>query len=72
MLDRDNISGAVRFHNAAKEKGIKAHIGAEITLKGGATLPLIAETRDGYRNLCRSDFGDETASGEREGSCHNR
>lgn len=53
MLDRDNISGAVRFHNAAKEKGIKAHIGAEITLKGGATLPLIAETRDGYRNLCR-------------------
>ena len=53
MLDRDNISGAVRFHNAAKEKGIKAHIGAEITLKGGASLPLIAETRDGYRNLCR-------------------
>ena len=55
MLDRDNISGAVRFHKAATEKGIKAHVGAEVTLVGGAgtVLPLIAETRDGYRNLCR-------------------
>ena len=53
MLDRDNISGAVRFHKAATEKGIKAHVGAEITLENGAILPLIAETREGYRNLCR-------------------
>ena len=43
MLDRDNISGSsAGSSNAAKEKGIKAHIGAEITLKGGASLPLIA------------------------------
>ena len=53
MLDRDNISGAVRFHKAATEKGIKAHVGAEITLENGDILPLIAETREGYRNLCR-------------------
>lgn len=53
MLDRDNISSAVRFHKAAREKGIKAHIGAEITLEDGSALPLIAETREGYRNLCR-------------------
>ncbi len=53
ILDRDNISSAVRFHKAARGKGIKAHIGAEITLDDGSALPLIAETREGYRNLCR-------------------
>lgn len=53
MLDRDNISSAPRFHKAAAGKGIRAHIGAEITLSHGSALPLIAETREGYRNLCR-------------------
>ena len=33
LLDRDTVSGAVRFHFAAKEKGIKPIIGAEITLE---------------------------------------
>ena len=30
-----------------------AIIGAELTLKGGYHLTLLAENRDGYRNLCR-------------------
>lgn len=66
MLDRDNISSAVRFHKAAREKGIKAHIGAEVTLDDGSALPLIAETREGYRNLCRliSEIKLRSAKGE--------
>jgi error-prone DNA polymerase len=66
VLDRDNISSAIRFHKAAREKGIKAHIGAEVTLDDGSALPLIAETREGYRNLCRliSEIKLRSAKGE--------
>src|SRR5262249_50575279 len=32
LLDRNGVYGAPRFHLAAKKLGIKAHIGAEITL----------------------------------------
>ncbi len=53
MLDRDNLSGAVRFHLAAQKAGIQAHIGAEITATDGCLYPLLVETREGYQNLCR-------------------
>jgi error-prone DNA polymerase len=53
MLDRDNISGAPRFHMAAKKAGIRAHIGAEVTSTDGHRYPLLAESRAGYQNLCR-------------------
>jgi len=53
ILDRDNISGAARFHMAAKKAGIRAHIGAEITCTDGHRYPLLAENRTGYQNLCR-------------------
>ena len=66
LLDRDGVYGAPRFHLAAKKLGIKAHIGAEITLAledrhasriahpgSLVTLPLLVETRAGYQNLCR-------------------
>jgi error-prone DNA polymerase len=32
LLDRDGVYGSPRFHLAAKKNGIKAHIGAEITV----------------------------------------
>lgn len=32
LLDRNGLYGAARFHSAAKEKGIRAHIGAEIAV----------------------------------------
>src|SRR5262252_9029713 len=32
LLDRDGLYGARRFHLAAKRIGIKAHIGAEISV----------------------------------------
>ncbi|HTC34221.1 MAG TPA: error-prone DNA polymerase, partial [Bryobacteraceae bacterium] len=53
ILDRDNISGAARFHMAATKAGIRAHIGAEITCTDGHRYPLLAENRTGYQNLCR-------------------
>jgi error-prone DNA polymerase len=33
LLDRDGVYGAARFHLAGKKYGIKAHIGAEVTVK---------------------------------------
>ncbi len=32
LLDRDGVYGAARFHMTAKQAGLKAHIGAEITI----------------------------------------
>src|SRR5271165_1685968 len=53
LLDRDGLSGAPRFHQAAKKLSIKAHIGAEVTCTDGHRYPLLAESRQGYQNLCR-------------------
>src|ERR1051325_11726901 len=38
---------------AAKKAGVRAHIGSEITCTNGISYPLLAETRQGYQNLCR-------------------
>src|SRR5262245_26104948 len=79
LLDADGVYGAPRFHKAAKQAGIKAIIGAELTISGQAAvgsaqgssrqslpppatrhlppgtwrLPVLVESTDGYRNLCR-------------------
>jgi error-prone DNA polymerase len=53
LLDRDGVYGAPRFHKAATKAGIRAHIGAEVTTLTGVRYPLLAETREGYQNLCR-------------------
>jgi error-prone DNA polymerase len=57
LLDRDGLYGAPRFHLAARKRGLRAHIGAEITLSTQhsalSTLPLLVESRAGYQNLCR-------------------
>ncbi len=53
LLDRDSLSGAPRFHMAAKKLGLRALIGAEITSQEGARFSLLAETRAGYQNICR-------------------
>jgi error-prone DNA polymerase len=106
LLDRDGLYGAPRFHLAAKRAGIKAIIGAELTMAASAgprvrgsavrgravdfgrpkptnprghepanrrtheltgprtadrgpaddrllTLPVLIESREGYKNLCR-------------------
>jgi error-prone DNA polymerase len=67
LLDRDGVYGAPRFHVAAKRAGLKAIIGAELTMTSAPasvatgeagvsrlfTLPVLIESREGYRNLCR-------------------
>jgi DNA polymerase III alpha subunit len=59
LLDRDGVYGAPRFHLAARKAGIKAIVGAELTIAGlrdagcGMRLPVLVESRDGYRNLSR-------------------
>src|SRR5436190_17676100 len=53
LLDRDGVYGSPRFHQAAKKLGIRAHIGAEVTVEGAGRWPLLVRDRAGYRNLCR-------------------
>jgi error-prone DNA polymerase len=58
LLDRDGVYGAPRFHLCAKKNGMKAHIGAEITVQkprneGLCSAPVLVRTRTGYQNLCR-------------------
>src|SRR4029453_18793813 len=53
LVDRDGVSGAPRFFRAARAAGIRPIVGAELTIEGGAALPLLVEDRKGYRNLCR-------------------
>jgi error-prone DNA polymerase len=84
LLDRDGVYGAPRFHLAAKKAGLKAIIGAELTVASRGSrpeargpedrisnrerrssnlgprtsesifkLPVLIESQEGYRNLCR-------------------
>src|SRR6185503_17191432 len=56
LLDRDGVYGAPRFHLAAKKAGLKAIIGAELTVRASEQifrLPVLIESQQGYRNLCR-------------------
>jgi error-prone DNA polymerase len=58
LLDRDGVYGAPRFHLAAQRAGLQAIVGAELTVAMGAAasvfrLPVLIESREGYRNLCR-------------------
>ena len=53
ITDHDGLYGAVRFYRAARERGIKPIIGAELTLEGGYHLLLLAKDQTGYSNLCR-------------------
>jgi len=53
LLDRDGVYGASRLHLAAKKISIRAHVGAEVTSADGWRYPLLAESREGYQNLCR-------------------
>jgi len=63
LLDRDGVYGSPRFHIAGKKNGIKAHIGAEISVQSPKSrfqspktiysIPVLAHSRKGYQNLCR-------------------
>lgn len=52
LTDRHGVQGAVRFQKACENAGVKPIFGAEVPAKGGSLL-LLAQSRDGYENLCR-------------------
>ena len=52
LTDHDAFYGSVRFHVAARERGLHPIIGAEVTLEDGSHLVLLAQDRTGYGNLC--------------------
>jgi error-prone DNA polymerase len=69
LTDHEGLYSAVRFWRAARERGLKPIIGAEVTLadacpelvlsaaegrsQRGSHLTLLAETQRGYAHLCR-------------------
>src|SRR5436190_972289 len=87
LLDADGVYGAPRFHKAAQRAGLRAIIGAELTIatpstatthrgteaprtfstkksqslgvsvcrgvEGSWRLPVLVESAEGYKNLCR-------------------
>ena len=53
LVDADGLYGAPQLYRACTRLGLKAIVGAEVTLDGGGRLPLLVEDREGYRNLCR-------------------
>ncbi|MCZ6788966.1 MAG: DNA polymerase III subunit alpha [Chloroflexi bacterium] len=53
ITDHDNLCGAMEFAKEARSLGVQPIIGAEVTLRGGYHLTLLAETRQGYSNLCQ-------------------
>jgi len=53
LLDRDGVYGAPQLHGAARETGLRAIVGAEVTMEDGSVVPLLVANQDGYRNLCQ-------------------
>jgi error-prone DNA polymerase len=52
ITDECSVGGVVRAHVAAKEVGLKLIVGSEFTLDDDLKIVLLAETLEGYGNLC--------------------
>src|SRR5262245_22404582 len=52
LCDRSGVYGAQRFSVAAREHGVRPIVGCELSMEGGAILPVLVENRTGYKNLC--------------------
>jgi len=53
LTDHNGLYGSMAFAQAAKQMGLQAITGAELTLLDGSHVTLLAETPQGYANLCR-------------------
>src|SRR2546425_2935485 len=53
LTDHNGIYGAMAFAQEAKSLGLQAITGAELTLLDGSHVTILAETPEGYANLCR-------------------
>jgi len=54
LTDTNGLYGAVRFANAAKERGLRPIFGAELQLQDMGHIVLIARNRQGWTSLCRT------------------
>jgi error-prone DNA polymerase len=52
LLDRNGVYGVQRFSVAAHEHGVRPIIGCELSMQDGSILPVLVESRIGYKNLC--------------------
>jgi error-prone DNA polymerase len=53
LTDHNGLYGSMAFAQAAKPLGLQAITGTEVTLLDGTHVTLLAETPQGYANLCR-------------------
>ncbi len=53
LTDHNGLYGSMAFAQSAKQMGLQPITGAEVTLLDGSHLTLLAETQQGYANLCR-------------------
>ncbi|PYO60768.1 MAG: error-prone DNA polymerase [Gemmatimonadetes bacterium] len=53
LTDHNGLYGSMAFAQEAKQLGLQAITGAEVTLLDGSHVTLLAETPRGYANLCR-------------------
>ncbi|NCF85905.1 MAG: DNA polymerase III subunit alpha [Verrucomicrobiaceae bacterium] len=55
LCDRDGVYGSARAQYATRELISEFHaiVGSELTMEDESVVPLLAETRLGYQNLCR-------------------
>lgn len=53
VTDRMGVYGSPRLASTARDTGIRAIHGAELTMQDGSVLPVLVENRAGYRNLCQ-------------------
>ncbi|MDP2662271.1 MAG: PHP domain-containing protein, partial [Dehalococcoidia bacterium] len=66
LTDHDNLCAALEFARCARSWDVRPIIGAEVTLKGGSHLTLLAEDHQGYSNLCRLLSQAHVEGGRRE------
>src|SRR5688572_7206384 len=52
VCDRMGVYGAPRVAGTAQEAGIRPIVGSELVMEDGSILPVLVESRAGYRNLC--------------------
>jgi error-prone DNA polymerase len=53
LTDHNGLYGSMAFAQAAKQLDLQPITGAEITLLDGSHVTVLAETQQGYGNLCR-------------------
>ena len=53
LTDHNGLYGSMAFAHSCQKLGLRAITGAELTLLDDSHVTLLAETPEGYANLCR-------------------